>query len=140
MYKRIISSVLVLFLTCSLITPTAFAIDTRASLQISYYETDVTAGTNGKIDCEYHIISVPQADILGAENISIYILINNHWVLSKDYDRFDAGMTINNYPTYDNTITYYGTTGMDYKVVITVFAEDADGYDSRTQTHYVTAK
>ena len=41
--------------------------------------------------------------------------------------------------TYANTVYYDGTSGTYYKIVITVFAEDDAGSDSRTETHYVTA-
>lgn len=140
MYKRYISLPLICLVLCTMLMPMAQAIDTKASHQISSYRAVATSGENGAIYSTFSVICVPEADALGAENISISMKLNNRWVPMKQYDRDDAGMSETNTSNYGNTITYYGTTGMDYKVEITVFAEDADGYDSRTQTHYVTAK
>ena len=77
---------------------------------------------------------------LGAEEIVIYRRSGSKWIEADSYDKNDAGMTKSNVYRYKNTVTFDGTSDVEYKIVVTVFAEDSSGYDSRTKTHYVTAK
>ncbi len=39
-----------------------------------------------------------------------------------------------------NTITFSGTAGVEYMVVVTVFAEDDNARDTRSKTFYVTGQ
>lgn len=41
--------------------------------------------------------------------------------------------------TFEKDIFYSGKSGTEYKIEVTVFAQDSSGSDSRTQTFYVTA-
>ena len=79
-------------------------------------------------------------DELGAEEVVVYRNSGSKWVKVDSYDRNDSGMTQLNSCRCRNTIIFEGTSGAEYKIEVTVFAEDSSGYDSRTKTHYVTAK
>lgn len=48
-------------------------------------------------------------------------------------------MTGSNTGMFGNSIAYYGTTGIQYKVTITVFAENSTASDSRTEDFILTA-
>ena len=75
---------------------------------------------------------------IGAQSMSFYIKNGTSWKLVESYTEYYVGMSAMNKVTYDNTITYQGTAGADYKVVVTLFVKDSDGAtDSRTYTKYV---
>lgn len=54
-------------------------------------------------------------------------------------DRYDSGMSTKDDYYFGNELYYTGTPGKEYKVEVTVFAENSSGYDSRTRTFNVTA-
>lgn len=138
--KRRIFSVLFIILLVSLAVAPVFAAEMRASGQIHDCITDVTAKIGGDIKIAFDVMGKTAMKELGAEEIIIYRCSGSKWIEVDSYDRNDDGMTETNSRRYKNTIIFDGTSGAEYKVVITVFAEDSSGYDSRTKTHYVTAK
>ena len=79
-------------------------------------------------------------DELGAEEITIYRHSGSNWVEVDYYDRNDPDMTRQNTGFCRDSVVFQGTSGAEYKVVVTIFAEDSYGYDSRTKTYIVTAK
>ena len=76
---------------------------------------------------------------IGAESIIIYYKIGGAWVVGYDLDRYDSGMSTKDDYYFGNELYYTGTPGKEYKVEVTVFAENSSGYDSRTRTFNVTA-
>ena len=42
--------------------------------------------------------------------------------------------------SHTNSIYFDSEKGVEYKVVVTIFAEDDDGRDSRSKTFYVTGE
>lgn len=138
MRKSIISFIMVIALVFQM-PCSALEFDVRASNQISSYTTIVDAMGGGEIEIYFDIRATEYMDELGAEEIMIYRLSGSNWVEVGSYDRNDSGMTLENEIRHYNSIYFDGTEGVEYKVVIEVFAEDYRGYDSRTKTHYVTA-
>lgn len=137
--KKIISTFLAVLIILSLFTvPTAAAIELRASEQIAMYTTNAFATGNGELAIEFSIYGNGTMNNIGAKEIKIYH--GNRWEFCDTYTQNDAGMCTTNKVMYDNIIVYSGTAGTYYKVVVTVFAENANGSDSRTETHYVTAR
>lgn len=139
--KKIKSTFLAaLVVLCFFALPTAVATETepRASEQITTYATGVYPAGNGELAIEFSISSRGIMSKIGAKEIKIYH--GNRWVFCDTYTQNDDGMCTTNDYAYDNTIVYSGTAGTYYKVVVTVFAENGSGSDSRTETHYVTAK
>lgn len=140
MKKRICSLLLTSILLGLTIAP-VFGIDTRASKQIMSYLTAVTPISSGDLEIYFFIEGNDTMDELGAEEITVYRLSGSNWVEVAHYDYYDDGMVRSDSGRHHNTITFDGTAGAEYSVVITVFAQDYDGgYDSRTRTHTVTAK
>ena len=75
---------------------------------------------------------------IGAQSMYFYVKDGNTWTLSKSYGQYSTGMSTTNKVTYDNTITYQGTAGAQYKIVVTLFVKDSEGAtDTRTYTKYV---
>ena len=75
---------------------------------------------------------------LGCESIYVYEVGKSIPVESWDED--DYGMTRSNGFAYSHTIYCDSEKDVEYKVVVTIFAEDDDGRDSRSKTFYVTGE
>ena len=136
--KRVISAFLTALIVLSLFAvPTAAATESRASEQITSYASTAFPVGNGELAIEFSISGKGMMSNIGAKEIKIYH--GSKWEFCDTYTKDDDGMYTSNDYKYRNTIVYPGTAGTYYKVVVTVFAENANGSDSRTETHYVTA-
>ncbi len=137
MLKKIISLIFALTLI-AMLTTTAVAMETRASKLIISHSCVASADTDGKINVTFSITGKRIMSRIGAQSMSFYIKNGTSWKLVESYTEYYVGMSAMNKVTYDNTITYQGTAGADYKVVVTLFVKDSDGAtDSRTYTKYV---
>ena len=71
----------------------------------------------------------------------IYERGSSGWELAESYDKDDPDMTEYDSPKYGNTVYFYGDPGEEYRIVVTIFAEDQYGdSDSRSRTFTVTAR
>ena len=109
----------------------------RASDQIVDYDIDV-APLSGELEIYFYITGAGMMNKLGCESIYVYEVGN---VLpEKSWDEYDSGMTRRNGAAYGNSIYFDSEKGVEYKVVVTVYAENDDGRDSRSKTFYVTGE
>lgn len=136
--NRAISLILALICIMSLIIPT-FAVNTRASDQISIYRMD-TIVTEGAINIEFSITGKVIMKKIGCESIYIYKKVGTAWIYDDDKTENDPGMSVTKRGHLGNTITFSGTAGVEYMVVVTVFAEDDNARDTRSKTFYVTGQ
>lgn len=136
--SRLIAWVCVLTCVMTLIVP-AFAVTERASDQIKLYMMD-TIVTKGTISIEFSITGKGLTDKLGCESIYLYKKVGTAWVYTDSKGENDDGMSKTNKINHANTITFSGTAGVEYMVVVTVFAENSAGRDTRSETFFVTGK
>ena len=135
--KRIVSCVLALVLT-TLLATVAVATEVRASALIVSHSCVASADTDGKINVTFSITGKKIMSRIGAQSMSFYIKNGTSWKLVESYTEYYFGMSAMNKLSHGNTITYQGTAGEEYKVVVTLFVKDSDGAtDSRTYTKYV---
>lgn len=135
--KRMVSFALALTLA-TLLTATAAAVETRASKLIISHSCVASADTDGKINVTFSITGKRIMSRIGAQSMSFYIKNGTSWKLVESYTEYYVGMSAMNKLSHGNTITYQGTAGEEYKVVVTLFVKDSDGAtDSRTYTKYV---
>lgn len=135
--KRIVSFVLALVLT-TLLATVAVATEVRASALIVSHSCVASADTDGKINVTFSITGKKIMSRIGAQSMSFYIKNGTSWKLVESYTEYYVGMSAMNKLSHGNTITYQGTAGEEYKVVVTLFVKDSDGAtDSRTYTKYV---
>ena len=135
--KRMVSFALALTLA-TLLTATAAAVETRASMLIASHSCAASADTDGKINVTFSITGKKIMSRIGAQSMSFYIKNGTSWKLVESYTEYYVGMSAMNKLSHGNTITYQGTAGEEYKVVVTLFVKDSDGAtDSRTYTKYV---
>lgn len=134
-FKRFSSFVLSIICLAMLSLP-GFAADARASNQIMSYSMSTTPG-NGTIDVEFGITGKGTMSKLGCEYIYVYEKVGTSWSYVTMRDEDDTGMSKKNSFIHNNMISIPCEDDTEYKVVVTVFAEDAEGRDSRTQPFYL---
>ncbi len=119
-----------------LLAPVSAAV--TASDYISGYFIDVYTANGNQIKTEFSVSATGKMTKVGAYEIRIYEQQGTKWVLVNTKNEFSAGMTETNSYGFTNTVTYTGQENTRYKVIVTIFARDASGSDSRTETHYAT--
>ena len=136
--NRIFALIFSVIAMMMLLTP-VFAIETRASDQINLYGMNVFTG-DGALDIEFTITGKGDVKKIGCESIYLYKEVDNDWQfvtrLTEDY----RGMSATDVHSYSNTITIGCNDGVEYKVVVTLFAENSAGRDSRTDVFFVTGQ
>ncbi len=136
--KKMLALVCACACLITLVVP-AFASIDRASDQISSYRME-TIVTKGAIHVEFSITGKNLTDKLGCQSIFLYEKVGSSWKLIAEKDEDDAGMSNTNQINHANTITFAGTAGVEYKVIVTVFAKNSEGRDARAKIFYVTGK
>ena len=106
-------------------------------MQIENYEINVTV-SRGKINVEFSVDGISKMDKLGCESIYIYKDTSSTPAGSRLED--DFGMSKTDASSHKNTISLPASAGVKYTVVVTIFAENSDGRDTRQETFSVTGK
>jgi len=107
-----------------------------ASDQIMSWGIDVTFG-DGTIDVEFGITGNGTMNKLGCESIYVYKKNGTEWDDYTYRTEYNTGMSVYNHFTYANMIEIPCNDSAEYKVVVTVFAEDDEARDSRTDVFYL---
>ena len=117
----------------------ATAVDSRSSLYLSAYRAWLTPESGAKIDVTIHVQAVDDMDYVGATKVEMYESSDGGVTWSRDgtyLSAFNQDMLVEgDVLYYDTPITHQGTSGYKYYAVVTVYAEDSTGSDSKT---YVT--
>ena len=111
----------------------------RASNQISSHDLTATATGGGTFEVYFSVHGTGTMTCLGAESLIVREKVGSVWKIVLTYDRDDEGMTSTNDYVHRASLYYPGTSGTQYMVEATLFAENASGYDSRLKVVYVTA-
>ena len=114
----------------------ASAFETRASEQIYYHSIDASA-SGGEIVTRFTVISNATMEKLGCQSISISEKRGNSWISVASFDEADTGMSKTNATQHVNSIRWSCKSGVEYRVSVTVFAENSTGRDTRSKTVYV---
>lgn len=134
-FVRIFSLILIAVLILSI---PAYATEERASLYISSYSMDVLPAGNGKLAVEFAIAGTRQMSAVGVESITIYRINGSSRIEVAEFNRNDTNMIATNSAFHAGTKYYQGIPGEEYKVTVTLFAENSSGYDSRTENFILT--
>ncbi len=138
--KKYFAIILTILCIVTLCIP-ASAIESRASAQIAVYNMKVTPITDA-LSVHFSVTGAGVVDKLGCESIYVYKLVNSRWVLVPSQTKLedDDGMSATNTYGHINSIHCNSESGVAYKVVVTIFAENSKGRDSRTETFFVTGQ
>lgn len=147
--KRYWEKATVLFLTLVLLTTAiavpAGAVSGRSSLYLSGYRAWLTPVSGAKINVNVDVQAVDDMDNVGATKIVIYESDDggDTWSRARTYysaleeNMLDQDTVI----YYDVAVVHQGTAGYKYYAVVTVYAGDSTGSDTREyQTTTVTAR
>lgn len=114
----------------------ASASSVRASDEIYLYSIDVSA-SNGEIVTRFTVMGNVTMKQLGCQRIKIYEKNGNSWMPVANFDENDPGMSRTNALQHSNLISWSCKPGVEYRVDVTVFAENSAGRDTRSKTVYV---
>lgn len=131
---RIIS---LLFAIALLFTLSVGATVDRASDYIDYTFVDCFVAEGTTIYVSYAIGATNFMDELGASRIAIYEKSGSSWKIAHTFNKYDKGMITSGVGYYANTMSYSGKDNTEYKVIVTLYAMDSTGSDSRTRTYYL---
>lgn len=136
MKNKVLSFVLVITCIFAMAVP-MFAAETRESAQIKLYSMEVTPG-DGTLDVEFAITGKGPMTKIGCESIYVYKKVGTSWIYVTDRDEDDTGMSKSNTYAHMNMISIPCTAGVQYKVEVTLFAENAAGRDARSDEFFLT--
>lgn len=134
--KRLLALVLIFALLLSL---PALATTNRASDQIGSRNIRVTA-ISGQIAVKASIVGMGVMNKIGCQSIFIYTQNGSSWTMTDFSTESYEGMTSTNAGAHMGMYYFDSVAGVNYRVVVTVFAENDAGRDSRTDIFYVTGK
>lgn len=136
-FMRIILSVICVVSLCVPVS----AVDSRASAQIAVYGMKVTP-LSGEFSVYFSVTGPGYVDKLGCESIYLYKMVNYDWVLVPSQTKLedDAGMSSTNDYAHTNSVRCSTEAGESYKVVVTIFSENSQGRDTRSETFYKIGK
>ena len=117
----------------------SFAATERASDQIALRDIDVTA-LSGQIYVKASIVGTGIMNAIGTSSILVYRENGSRWLLCEAKGETADGMTSSNTVAHMGAYYFDSVAGVNYRVVVTVFAENDAGRDSRTDIFYVTGK
>lgn len=141
--KRYWKKATALFLTLALLTAvfaiSAAAVTSRSSYYLSCYRAWLTPEDGGVVDVTIDVQAVDDMDYVGSTKVEMYESSDGGTSWHRDGTYLSAlvdGMLVeDDYMYFDTPISHQGTPGYKYYAVVTVYAEDHTGSDSKT---YVT--
>lgn len=147
--KRYLKKATGLLLAVSLLvvafaTPASAALE-RSSLYLDCYRAWLTPQSGGKINVTIDVQAVDYMEKVGALEVAMYESADGGatWELDSIYTNsiFPDLLQEDTYWYCETPISHQGTVGYKYFAVVTVYARDSTGSDSKEyQTTTVTAK
>lgn len=138
--KRCWKKATTLFLTLVLFTVASSAVSGRSSLYLSRYRAWLTPKDDGIVNVTIDVQAVDDMNNVGATKVEMYESSDGGTTWHRDGTYLSALypelLVQGTYLYYDTPISHEGTAGNKYYAVVTVFAGDNTGSDSKT---YVTA-
>ena len=142
--KTFTLTVVLSLLIATIVIPSS-AVSERSSLYLSRYRAWLTPRNNGAIDVTIDVQAVGDMDDIGATSVIIYESSDGGSTWSAVREYFSAlvpdMLAHDTYMYFDTPVTHIGRPGNKYFAVITIYAGDSTGYDTREyQTTTITAK
>ena len=141
-HKRAISFVLVLMLIFAM-SVSAFAIEGRASDQIHMTSINVISKLS-KVIVSTTIFGTNTMNKIGTESIYVWKQVSDGWLLiydlKEDEDYEEEHMFDEDTIGFGEDYYFDSVAGVNYRVDVTLFAEDDRGRDTVSGTYYVTGK
>lgn len=111
-----------------------FAAEARASAWLSAYSASIEASGNGIITIKFRVVGTGTMTKLGASTIDIY-KSNGAFVKTISYTTSgNEYMMKSNTAFHTGSVPYSGVAGQKYYAVVTFFAKNSSGSDTRSYT------
>ena len=141
--KRYWKKATALFLTLALLTAVfaipAAAVTSRSSYYLSCYRAWLTPEDGGVVDVTIDVQAVDDMDDVGATKVEMYESSDGGVTWHRDGTYlsylYPELLVQDDYLYFDTPISHQGTPGYKYYAVISVYAGDSTGSDTKT---YVT--
>ena len=135
MKKKSLCSILVVIILLMTISTGAFAQTTEASEYIITCFAKIVPGKNGEFDVEFDIAATGYMTDLGVQKIEVFSSSGGRLALYESTDPLYAD-TLLAHGTfrYSNAVDCRGTPGRSYYAVVTFYAGDSTGSDTREYT------
>jgi len=117
----------------------AAAAEPRASDQLSSHSVEVTTSP-GTIDVEFTVTGKYTMNKIGCESIKVFEKTGTRWTLVESLHEDDEGMSRSHSVAHMNMIYCDSEPDVEYRVVVTIYAENDAGRDTRSKTFYVTGE
>jgi hypothetical protein len=135
MKKRIIVLTAVALLLTFTVGVTASAGLLRASQYLSSYSAWATANGNGSVTFSFDVTATMTSDQVGVSQIEVQRKDGSTWTSVYTYNSSNTtGLILTNCTSYIASITYNGTSGHDYRAIVTFYVQRNGGSDSGTRT------
>lgn len=139
MKKNRLIAILCAVICCLTLVTSALAIDERSSELIRQYSISSTV-SGETINVDFSVSTYQPMNHLGCESISVYKKEGTRWVYVDGKSENASGMSKAGSLRHSNTISFACVSGAEYKVDVTIFAEDSNGRDTRSKTTYLTGR
>lgn len=146
MQKKIINKTFTMIIVLSLFlgligSASAATITPNASDYLSYYSAEATTDRNSKIIISFDVNATRFMNFVGASYIVVQENSNGSWKgVASYFGSSTVGMLATDTYSHTGSISHKGTTGKQYRALVTIYAGNESGEDSRTvMTNTVTA-
>ncbi|MGI5971726.1 MAG: hypothetical protein ACOX7P_08395 [Oscillospiraceae bacterium] len=102
----------------------------RSSLYINTYNASITAESDGIVAVDTIVIGTGIMTVIGVKTLNIQKYQSGSWTTVKTYSSLYAY----NSTQASSSVTYQGTAGYQYRAVVTFYASNSSGYDTRYMT------
>ncbi|NLO47807.1 MAG: hypothetical protein GX111_05745 [Clostridiales bacterium] len=107
----------------------------RASYYLDYYDAWATASSRHTVVISFDVDATGIMDVVGASYIVIQENNNGVWSgVASFFGSSTIGMLAYNTNSHTGSVSCTGTVGKQYRALVTIYAEDDSGSDSRTVT------
>ncbi|MEA4955805.1 hypothetical protein SDC9_51422 [bioreactor metagenome] len=107
----------------------------RASDYLEYYNAWANTGAKREVIISFDVNATGVMDLVGANCIVVQEKNGSSWAgVATYYGSVSNGMLAADADAFTGNITYMGTAGKDYRALVTVYAGNSTGDDSRTVT------
>lgn len=131
-FHRIMQICLVILLSLS---TTAFAAEIRASEYISAYSADATKTRDGNFAVSYRVNGTKKMDAIGVSRLEVQWYNGSRWITEAVYTSADVPeFQATNKSYLSGKFTHTPENSGSYRAVVTVFAKDGNGSDTRVIT------
>ena len=139
MNKKNIRMLALLLVIAAILSISAFAADTKASSYLTGYGATVVPTGNGNINIEFTVVGTGTMTKIGASVIQVY-KSNGTRVATFSYTTSGYGNMMGwNTGMHFGSVSYAGTSGQSYYAIVTFYAKNSSGADTKTYTTAIVA-